>query len=250
MPQLFLDPVMFRVPSISLCTVSLFSRLLGIVSPLCRHSMVWFHFHLLVSPAESLHAILASLQAQHQGSSVFLVTSALPEDGKTTFVLSLGMVAALSGRRVVVVDADLRRLIDDMFATMYDAPGIGLAAPQIGISRRLIVMDPSKDDQPNTPLAMVNPEILQRSDEMRTHEEGCLSIPEFTAEIERPAKTRVAYLDREGTPQESELEGIWSTLVQHEIDHLNGVLFIDYLSRLKRDMVVKKFKKQKRADAL
>ncbi|MFO7476779.1 MAG: peptide deformylase [Methyloceanibacter sp.] len=148
------------------------------------------------------------------------------------------------------VDEALRQLAGDMLATMYDAPGIGLAAPQIGISRRLIVMDPSKDDEPEAPIVMVNPEILDRSPGMRTHEEGCLSIPEFTAEIERPAKTRVAYIDLEGLKQEAELEGIWSTLVQHEIDHLNGVLFIDYLSRLKRDMVVKKFTKQKRAEAL
>jgi peptide deformylase len=153
-------------------------------------------------------------------------------------------------RPIERIDADLRRLMDDMLATMYDAPGIGLAAPQIGISRRLLVMDPSKDDQPKTPLVMVNPEILERSQELRTHEEGCLSIPEFTAEIERPARTRVTYLDPEGKSQETELEGIWSTLVQHEIDHLNGVLFIDYLSRLKRDMVVRKFTKQKRAEAL
>jgi peptide deformylase len=148
------------------------------------------------------------------------------------------------------MDEELRRLIEDMFATMYDAPGIGLAAPQIGVSRRVIVMDPAKEDEPKTPLVMLNPEILERSEEMRTHEEGCLSIPEFTAEIERPARTRVAYIDPEGKRQEAELEGIWSTLVQHEIDHLNGVLFIDYLSRLKRDMVVKKLKKQKRAEAL
>ena len=150
------------------------------------------------------------------------------------------------------VDADLRRLMDDMLATMYDAPGIGLAAPQIGVSRRLIVMDPAKDEAPKSPIVMVNPEIVTRSEEMRTHEEGCLSIPDFTAEIERPAKTLVAYIDREGKKREAELEGIWSTLVQHEIDHLNGVLFIDYLSRLKRDMVVRKFtkQKQKRAEAL
>jgi peptide deformylase len=154
------------------------------------------------------------------------------------------------GKPVERVDDELRRLIDDMFATMYDAPGIGLAAPQIGISRRLIVMDPAKEEAPKTPLVMVNPKILERSEEMRVHEEGCLSIPDFTAEVERPAKTRVAYIDREGEPQEAELDGIWSTLVQHEIDHLNGVLFIDYLSRLKRDMVVKKFRKQKRAEAL
>jgi peptide deformylase len=148
------------------------------------------------------------------------------------------------------VDEQLRRLASDMLETMYDAPGIGLAAPQIGVSRRLIVMDPAKDEAPKTPLVMVNPEILARSEEMRMHEEGCLSIPDFTAEIERPARTRVAYIDQAGKSQEVELEGIWSTLVQHEIDHLNGVLFIDYLSRLKRDMIVKKFTKQKRAEAL
>jgi peptide deformylase len=146
------------------------------------------------------------------------------------------------------IDAELRRLMDDMLATMYDAPGIGLAAPQVGVLRRLIVMDPAKDEAPKSPLVMINPEILERSEEMRTHEEGCLSIPDFTAEIERPARTRVSYIDREGKKREAELEGIWSTLVQHEIDHLNGVLFIDYLSRLKRDMVVRKFTKQKRTE--
>jgi peptide deformylase len=146
------------------------------------------------------------------------------------------------------IDAELRRLMDDMLATMYDAPGIGLAAPQVGVLRRLVVMDPAKDEAPKYPLVMINPEILERSEEMRTHEEGCLSIPDFTAEIERPARTRVSYIDREGKKREAELEGIWSTLVQHEIDHLNGVLFIDYLSRLKRDMVVRKFTKQKRTE--
>jgi peptide deformylase len=146
------------------------------------------------------------------------------------------------------VDAELRRLMDDMLATMYEAPGIGLAAPQVGVLRRLIVMDPAKDEAPKSPIVMVNPEILERSEEMRVHDEGCLSIPDFTAEIERPAKTRVSYIDPQGKKQEAELEGIWSTLVQHEIDHLNGVLFIDYLSRLKRDMVVRKFTKQKRTE--
>jgi len=148
------------------------------------------------------------------------------------------------------VDDALRKLMDDMLVTMYDAPGVGLAAPQIGVSRRLIVMDGARDDEPRAPIVMVNPEILERSEELRLHEEGCLSIPEVTAEVERPAITRVAYLDREGKPQEAELEGILSTIVQHEIDHLNGVLFIDYLSRLKRDMIVKKFTKQKRAEAM
>jgi peptide deformylase len=148
------------------------------------------------------------------------------------------------------IDASLKRLADNMFATMYDAPGIGLAAPQVGVSRRLIVMDPARDEEAKTPLTMVNPEILSRGSEMRVHDEGCLSIPDITAEVERPALTRVSYLDLEGKKQEIELEGIWSTLVQHEIDHLNGVLFIDYLSRLKRDMIVKKFTKLKRTDAL
>ena len=148
------------------------------------------------------------------------------------------------------VDADLLKLAQDMLATMYDAPGIGLAAPQVGVLRRLIVMDPSRDEEPKQPLIMVNPVILERGEEMRIHEEGCLSIPDVTAEIERPAMTRVAFVDEAGKKQEKRLEGIWSTLVQHEIDHLNGVLFIDYLSRLKRDMVVRKFTKQKRAEAL
>ena len=148
------------------------------------------------------------------------------------------------------VDEELRRLMDDMLATMYDAPGVGLAAPQIGVLRRVIVMDAARDDDPPDPLVMANPEILALSDEMRTHEEGCLSIPEVTAEVERPGLARVAFLDRDGKPQELELEGIWATIVQHEIDHLNGVLFIDYLSRLKRDMIVKKFTKQKRTEAM
>jgi peptide deformylase len=146
------------------------------------------------------------------------------------------------------VDAALLTLAEDMLATMYDAPGVGLAAPQIGILRRLIVMDPSRDEDAKSPLVMVNPVILERSDEMRVHDEGCLSIPDVTAEVERPAVARVAYIDTEGKPQETTLEGIWSTVVQHEIDHLNGVLFIDYLSRLRRDMIVKKFTKQKRTE--
>ncbi len=146
------------------------------------------------------------------------------------------------------VDQALSKLAQDMLATMYDAPGVGLAAPQIGISRRLIVMDPSRDEEAEQPLIMVNPVILERSTDLRLHEEGCLSIPEITAEIERPAVTRVRYIDIDGKPQETSLEGIWSTVVQHEIDHLNGVLFIDYLSRLKRDMIVKKFTKQKRTE--
>lgn len=157
-------------------------------------------------------------------------------------------VLRMKAAEVERVDAALLNLAENMLATMYDAPGIGLAAPQIGISRRLIVMDPSRDEAPKEPLIMVNPEILGRSAEMRTHEEGCLSIPEVMAEVERPATARVAYIDEEGKLRERTLDGIWSTLVQHEIDHLNGVLFIDYLSRLKRDMIVKRFTKQKRGE--
>ncbi|MFD0988136.1 peptide deformylase [Methyloligella solikamskensis] len=146
------------------------------------------------------------------------------------------------------IDDALKTLIDDMFETMYEAPGIGLAAPQVNVGRRLIVMDPSHDEDAPAPLVMINPEILERSDELRTHEEGCLSIPEYTAEIERPQRTRVRFIDAEGREQEQDFLDLWSTLVQHEIDHLNGVLFIDYLSRLKRDMVVRKLTKQKRTE--
>lgn len=144
------------------------------------------------------------------------------------------------------VDADLRRLIDDMFDTMYDAPGVGLAGPQLGVLRRVIVMDPAKDEQPPAPMAMINPEILERGDELRSYEEGCLSIPEFYAELERPGRCRVRFLDREGNSQEQDCEGLLATIVQHEVDHLDGVLFIDYLSRLKRDMVIKRFTKAKK----
>ena len=137
-----------------------------------------------------------------------------------------------------------------MLATMYDAPGIGLAAPQIGISRRLIVMDPAKDEAPKSPLVMVNPEILERSEEVRlTMRAGSPSptSPPRSSGRPRPAS---AISTAQGKKREVELEGIWATLVQHEIDHLNGILFIDYLSRLKRDMVVRKFTKQKRTEAL
>ncbi len=148
------------------------------------------------------------------------------------------------------VDDELRGLIDDMLETMYDAPGIGLAAVQIAVPRRLIVMDvnyrqPDEEggEVAKEPIAMVNPEIISHGDEMRSHEEGCLSIPEFYAEVERPSQVTVRYIDREGKQQETECEDILATVVQHEVDHLNGKLFIDYLSRLKRDRVIKKFVK-------
>jgi peptide deformylase len=147
------------------------------------------------------------------------------------------------------VDPELRLLIDDMFETMYEAPGIGLAAIQIGVPKRVIVMDLAKKDEPKEPRVFVNPQVLWRSDEKATYEEGCLSIPEFYEEVERSAKVRVKFLDVTGAEQELEASGLLATCLQHEIDHLDGVLFIDHISRLKRERVIKKFAKAaKRAD--
>jgi peptide deformylase len=146
------------------------------------------------------------------------------------------------------VDAPLRKLMDDMVETMHDAPGIGLAAIQIAEPIRLVVIDLAKKDEPPQPQYFVNPEIVWSSDERSTYEEGCLSIPEYYEEVERPASVRARFLDREGARQEILAEGLLATALQHEIDHLNGVLFIDYISKLKRDRVVKKFiKMAKRA---
>ena len=141
------------------------------------------------------------------------------------------------------VDGELLKLADDMLETMYDAPGIGLAAVQVGVLKRLIVLDVSDSDDEPTPLVLINPEIRTLGDRTRLHEEGCLSIPEHHIEIERPASLVVGYIDREGKPQELKADGLLATAIQHEIDHLNGKLIIDFLSRLKRDMVVRKFKK-------
>ena len=149
----------------------------------------------------------------------------------------------LKSEPVKTVDAPLRALVEDMFATMYEAPGIGLAAIQIGEPLRLITMDLAKKDDPPEPLVFINPEILWLSDETSTYEEGCLSIPEYYEEVERPAKVKVKYLDLDGKEQEIEAEGLLATCLQHEIDHINGVLFIDHISKLKRDMVMKKFTK-------
>jgi peptide deformylase len=148
--------------------------------------------------------------------------------------------------RVERVDDDLRRLADDMLETMYDAPGVGLAAVQVGIPRRLVVVDTSAKDEERHPLVLINPEILELGPDMRLHEEGCLSIPDVRVEIERPASLRVRYLDRDGKPRELQAEGLLATAIQHENDHLNGRLIIDFLSRLKRDIIVRKFKKQAR----
>lgn len=145
-------------------------------------------------------------------------------------------------------DAALQKLIDDMFDTMYEAPGIGLAAIQISEPIRLLVVDPSPKEGPREPIALINPQIVWSSDARNVYEEGCLSIPDYYEEVERPASVRLTFMDREGKPQERLAEGLFATVVQHEIDHLNGVLFIDYLSKLKRDRVEKKFAKIARRD--
>ena len=139
----------------------------------------------------------------------------------------------------------VRQLLTDMAETMYDAPGIGLAAPQISISQRLIVMDCGKDETPEL-FKMINPEIISRSDELAVLEEGCLSIPDQTADVERPAIVEVKYTDIAGGEQRLTCEGLLAACVQHEVDHLDGVLFIDHISRLKRDMIVRRFMKEMR----
>jgi peptide deformylase len=141
------------------------------------------------------------------------------------------------------VDDDLRRLIDDMIETMHDAPGVGLAAIQIAEPIRLLVIDTAKKEETPAPQVFINPEIVWSSEERSTYEEGCLSIPEYYAEVERPASVRARALDREGRMREVLADGLLATVVQHEIDHLNGVLFIDHISKLKRDRVIKKFQK-------
>lgn len=142
---------------------------------------------------------------------------------------------------------DLRVLADDMLQTMYEAPGIGLAAPQIGLNARLIVLDCVKPDEGNPrPLVMFNPKVVASSDEKNTYEEGCLSLPEQYADVTRPADVTVQWMDRDGNPQEETFDGLWATCVQHEIDHLDGKLFIDYLTPLKRQLITRKMQKLKR----
>lgn len=142
---------------------------------------------------------------------------------------------------------DLRILADDMLETMYKAPGIGLAAPQVGVLSRLIVLDCVKEDGVAArPVAMFNPEVIASSDDLNTYEEGCLSIPEQFAEVTRPAEVQVAWIDRDGKLKQDTFDGLWATCVQHEIDHLNGKLFIDYLKPLKRQMITRRMQKMKR----
>ena len=144
------------------------------------------------------------------------------------------------------IDNNLRKLLDDMLETMYAAPGIGLAAVQIGILKRLIVIDISKDKEKKNPLFLINPEIVSKSKNTSIYEEGCLSLPGHFAEIERPAECQINFLDYNGKKKEISAKGLLSTCIQHELDHLNGILFIDYLSKLKKDMIIKKLVKHKK----
>ena len=144
------------------------------------------------------------------------------------------------------VDDELRSLLDDMLDTMYSAPGIGLAAVQVGILKRLIVIDISKEKDKKNPLFLINPEIISKSKKTSIYEEGCLSLPGHYAEIERPAECHIKYIDYNGKEKEIEANGLLSTCIQHEVDHLNGTLFIDYLSKLKKDMILKKLVKHKK----
>lgn len=149
---------------------------------------------------------------------------------------------------VAEITAELRQLAADMLETMYDAPGVGLAAPQIGVTKRLIVMDCIKDG-PAEPIALFNPVVTWASEDLSTYEEGCLSIPGQYDEVDRPAEVRVRWIDVDGAAQERQFSGLWATCVQHEIDHLDGKLFIDYLGPLKRQMITRKMEKLKRERA-
>lgn len=151
---------------------------------------------------------------------------------------------------VADITDDIRRLADDMLATMYDAPGIGLAAPQVGVLGRMLVMDCVKgEDEAPKPIVLINPEITWSSDERSTYNEGCLSIPEQYADVERPASVKVRWLGVDGKDHEEQFDDLWATCVQHEIDHLDGKLFIDYLSPMKRQMITRKMQKLKREQA-
>ncbi|MGL4636314.1 MAG: peptide deformylase [Beijerinckiaceae bacterium] len=154
----------------------------------------------------------------------------------------------LISKPVAAIDKSVLQLADDMLETMYDAPGIGLAAIQIGVPQRLVVVDLAKKDEPPAPMVLINPEIISVSEERSVYEEGCLSIPEFYEEVERPASIRFRFTTAKGVIEEMDADGLLATCVQHEIDHLDGKLFIDYISKLKRDRVMKKFTKIAKRD--
>src|SRR6266404_5797365 len=156
----------------------------------------------------------------------------------------------IKARAVPVVDAEVRRLMDDMLETMYHSIGIGLAAPQVGVARRVLVVDVARDGEPPQPMRLANPEILWRSEGLTVANEGCLSLPEHYAEVERPEEIRLRYLDHENEIREIEAKGLLATCLQHEIDHLDGVLFVDHISALKRGIILRKLAKTKRGRTL
>jgi peptide deformylase len=155
----------------------------------------------------------------------------------------------LVSKPVATITDDIRTLVADMFETMYAAPGIGLAAIQVGVPQRVVTLDLAKKDEAKQPLVVINPELVWSSEERSTYEEGCLSIPEFYEEVERPAQVKVRYTDLDGQAHEVEANGLLATCLQHEIDHLNGILFIDHISKLKRDRITKKFAKAAKREA-
>lgn len=150
---------------------------------------------------------------------------------------------------VTAIDGEVRKLVDEMLQTMYEAPGIGLAAIQVAVPKRVVTLDIAKKDEERNPQVFINPEVVWSSEETSTYEEGCLSIPEYYEEVERPTRVKVRYVDLKGDAQEVEANGLLATCLQHEIDHLNGVLFIDHISKLKRDRVIKKFTKAAKREA-
>jgi peptide deformylase len=164
-------------------------------------------------------------------------------------VIAPSPVLKAKAKPVQAVDDDLRRLLDDMLETMYEAPGIGLSANQVGLLQRVVVLDVARANEKPSPLKLINPEILWRSDELSTYNEGCLSLPDYYADVVRPAEIRFRYQDEHGHRQELSAGGLLATCVQHEIDHLDGVLFVDHLSALKRNMILRKLAKAQKAKA-
>ena len=168
---------------------------------------------------------------------------------KLPIVLAPDPVLKAKAKPIAAVDDSIRRLMDDMLETMYAAPGIGLAANQVGVLKRVLVLDVAREGEPPKPMGIANPEVVWKSEEQSVYNEGCLSLPDHYADITRPAAVRVRYLDRDGKQQEIEADGLLATCIQHEIDHLDGVLFVDHLSALKRNMILKKLVKLKKQRA-
>ncbi|HEV2675797.1 MAG TPA: peptide deformylase [Aliidongia sp.] len=168
---------------------------------------------------------------------------------KLPIVLAPDPVLKTRAKPVETVDDSIRHLMDDMLETMYAAPGIGLAANQVGVLKRVVVLDVAREGEPPKPMGMANPEVVWASPEQSVYNEGCLSLPEHYADITRPAEVRVRYLDRDGAKQEIEADGLLATCIQHEIDHLDGILFVDHISALKRNMILKKLVKLKKQRA-